>query len=65
MAEPQTTDIPCATAMFGNLEFVSQSDGSVLIVSGEQRFHRVEFAAADQLHVWLNNHLVWCTEHGI
>lgn len=64
-AATQTTDIPCATLMVGDLEFVSQTDGSILVVTDQKmRFHRVEGAIAKQLYVWLSNHLRWCANHG-
>ncbi len=61
---PQTTDIPCATLMLGDLEFVSQADGSVLVVTDQKmRFHRLEVPNPAQLYVWLSNHIQWCADH--
>ncbi len=52
------SDIPCATLMIGSVEFVSQSDGSILIVSDPRnRYSRVEEMQAEQLSIWLSNHL--------
>ena len=52
-APTESTDIPCATLMVGDLEFVSQADGSVLVVTDARtRFHRVERSSAAQLYVW-------------
>jgi len=44
--------------MVGGMEFVSQSDGSMLIVADpSRRYLRVEEHQAAQLFVWLSNHL--------
>lgn len=52
------SDNPCATLMIGGVEFVSQGDGSVLMVADPTaRYSRVEEHQVMQLFVWLSNHL--------